>query len=73
MQYNVINKSQPINKVILYIYIYIYTCIYISLEKDSFVYLNNCIEKFNVYNGKHIVICGDYNSHLIPILLQILF
>ena len=31
-----------------------------SLEKDYFVYLNNCIEKFNVYNGKHIFLCGDF-------------
>ena len=29
-----------------------------SLEKDYFVYLNNFIEKFNVYDGKHIFLCG---------------
>ena len=36
-----------------------------SLEKDSFVYLNNCIEKFNVYNGKHIFLCGDFNIDIL--------
>ena len=36
-----------------------------SLEKDSFVYRNNCIEKFNVYNVKHIFICGDFNIDIL--------
>ena len=36
-----------------------------SLEKDSFVYLNNFIEKFNVYNGKHIFLCGDFNIDIL--------
>ena len=35
------------------------------MEKDYFVYLNNFIEKFNVYNGKHIFLCGDFNIDIL--------
>ena len=39
--------------------------IYPSLEKYSFVYLNNCIETLHLYNGKHIFLCEDYNIDIL--------